>query len=126
MSQDNKNVDVGLLSANVDADRCVLKSETPLGHYVSVRPFGDLKVGERVYSIGAPAGLELTMTDGLLSGKRLTSGQHFVQTSAPISHGSSGGGLFDEAGNLIGITTFQLKGSENLNFAISPEDYLLH
>jgi serine protease Do len=81
--------------------------------------------GERVYSIGTPAGLELTMTDGLLSGKRLTSGQHFVQTSAPISPGSSGGGLFDEAGNLIGITTFRLKDSENLNLAISAEDYLL-
>ncbi|MFZ0210228.1 MAG: serine protease [Roseiarcus sp.] len=77
------------------------------------------------FSIGAPAGIELTMTDGLLSGKRPISGQHYVQTSAPISPGSSGGGLFDETGNLIGVTTLHLKESGNLNFAISAEEYLL-
>ncbi len=124
MTQGDSRVAVSLVSADIDADRCVLKSETPLGQYVPTRKFGDLKIGERVYSIGAPAGLELTMTDGLLSGKRPTSGQRLIQTSAPISPGSSGGGLFDEAGNLIGITTFRLKDAENLNFAISAEDYL--
>jgi serine protease Do len=104
-------------------DRCILKSIKPANH-VPIRSYGELKIGERVYSIGAPAGLELTMSDGLLSGKRLISGRHLVQTTAPISPSSSGGGLFDEAGNLIGITTFYLKDSENLNFAISAEDYL--
>jgi S1-C subfamily serine protease len=126
MTQANVSVGVSLISANVDADRCVLKSGAPLGNYVSVRQYNDLKIGERVYSIGAPAGLELTMTDGLVSGKRPISGQNYIQTSAPISPGSSGGGLFDEAGNLIGVTTFRLKDSENLNFAISAEEYLLH
>jgi len=46
-----------------------------------------------------------------------------VQTSAPKSSGSSGGGLFDTQGNLIGITTFMLKDSQNLNFAIAAEEY---
>jgi S1-C subfamily serine protease len=126
MTQANVNIVVSLLSANVDADRRVLKSGTPLSNYVSVRQYNDLKIGERVYSIGAPAGLELTMTDGLVYGKRPISGQNYIQTSAPISPGSSGGGLFDEAGNLISVTTFRLKDSENLNFAISAEEYLLH
>jgi S1-C subfamily serine protease len=50
-------------------------------------------------------------------------GGRFVQTSAPISSGSSGGGLFDAHGNLVGITTFMLRDSQNLNFAIAAEEY---
>jgi hypothetical protein len=114
-----------LISANADADRCVLRSERSLETYVPIRRYDSLQVGEKVYSIGAPAGLELTISDGLLSGKRTSSDRRLVQTTAPISPGSSGGGLFDEAGNLIGITTFRLRDTENLNFAISAEDYLL-
>ncbi len=47
----------------------------------------------------------------------------FVQTTAPISHGSSGGGLFDGHGNLVGITTMTLTGTQNINFAIPAEDF---
>jgi hypothetical protein len=47
----------------------------------------------------------------------------YVQTSAPISPGSSGGGLFDERGNLLGITSFKIDDAENLNFAIAAEDF---
>ncbi|MDX2014952.1 MAG: S1C family serine protease [Myxococcaceae bacterium] len=83
-----------------------------------------LSVGERVYSLGSPDGLELTFADGLVS--RLGNG--FIQTSAPISSGSSGGGLFDARGRLVGITTSALVGSrsvvrQNLNFAL-PVDLL--
>jgi hypothetical protein len=113
-----------LVSADVEADRCVIRSDLPLQVHVPIRPYDSLQVGEKVYSIGAPAGLELTISDGLLSGKRSLSNRRLVQTTAAISPGSSGGGLFDETGNLIGITTFHLKDSENLNFAISAEDYL--
>jgi S1-C subfamily serine protease len=124
MTQKDAKIEASLISSDVNADRCVLKSNKHLTHNVPVRSYDELKIGERVYSIGAPAGLELTMSDGLLSGKRLLSGRRLVQTTAPISPGSSGGGLFDEAGNLIGITTFRLRDAENLNFAISAEDYL--
>ena len=50
--------------------------------------------------------------------------QRLIQTTAPISPGSSGGGLFDESGNLIGITTFMVSEGQSLNFAIATEDYL--
>lgn len=87
----------------------------------SLRPVGTLKVGERVYAIGAPRGLEQTLTEGLLSGLPSSGGQTFVQTSAAISSGSSGGGLFDARGRLVGITTMYLRESQNLNFAV-PAD----
>ncbi len=86
----------------------------------------DLRVGQRVYAIGGPRGLELTLSDGLISGLRQNeSGSiQVIQTTAPISPGSSGGGLFDQDGRLVGITTFLLEGSQNLNFAL-PAGWVL-
>lgn len=59
----------------------------------------------------------------IVSSKRTVDGGRLVQTTAPISPGSSGGGLFDAQANLLGITTFMLKQSQNLNFAIAAEEY---
>jgi len=115
-----------LISANRDADRCVLQTDqksTALPNWVKVRPYADVKVGERVFTIGAPQGLELTLAEGIVSSKRTVDAGRLFQTSAPISSGSSGGGLFDSHGHLIGITTFMLKESQNLNFAIAAEEY---
>ena len=96
---------------------------------VSIRPSSTVETGESVYSIGAPEGLELTFSQGVISALRETGGVHMVQTSAPTSPGSSGGGLFDTEGNLVGITTFQLKEGQSLNFAMPGEwvsDLLTH
>ena len=75
-------------------------------------------IGTRVFAIGSPFGLENTISDGLLSGIRESNNVKTIQTTAAISSGNSGGGLFDTDGQLLGITTFKLKGGENLNFAI--------
>jgi S1-C subfamily serine protease len=76
-------------------------------------------IGDTVYAIGAPKGLELTMSEGIVSGKRDSPGGYrLIQTSAALSSGSSGGGLFDDAGRLVGITTSKIDDGENLNFAI--------
>jgi serine protease Do len=74
-------------------------------------------------TIGNPSGLTSTLSEGIISGLRTQRGVRYVQTSAPISPGSSGGGLFDERGNLLGITSFKIEDAENLNFAIAAEDY---
>jgi len=82
-----------------------------------------LQVGERVVAIGNPRGLEQTVTDGLISGIRDTGkGYKLFQMSVPISTGSSGGPLFNMAGEAIGITAAYLEGGQNLNFAI-PINY---
>ena len=115
-----------LASANMDADRCILrisKGAEPLPSWVRVRPYADVKVEERVFTVGAPLGLELSLAEGIISSKRASGAVRLFQTSAPISHGSSGGGLFDTQGSLVGITTFMLKDSQNLNFAIAAEEY---
>lgn len=84
-----------------------------------------LNVGDKVYAIGAPQGLELTLSDGLVSGFRNYKGTEVIQTTAPISHGSSGGGLFDAQGRLVGITTMYLDDGQNLNFAV-PAELIAH
>ncbi len=112
-----------LVSADEVADRCILRSESPLPAWAGVRPYADLKVGEHVYAIGSPAGLELSIADGVVTAKPVIADQRVIQTSVPLMVGSSGGGLFDAAANLIGITTFQLKGAQNVTFAIPAEDY---
>jgi hypothetical protein len=114
--------------ANPAADRCVLVvSEANLSPIRGVRAYAELQVGEPLFTLGSPNGLELSLANGILSGKRDENGRPFVQTTAPISPGSSGGGLFDARGNLVGITTLVLVGREHLNqslnFAIPADSF---
>lgn len=82
-----------------------------------------VQVGERVMAIGNPRGLEQTVTDGLISAIRDTGkGYKLFQMSVPISTGSSGGPLFNMAGETIGITAAYVEGGQHLNFAI-PINY---
>lgn len=123
--QDGTRADATLVAADEKTDRCVIKTEEltlkPIG---GVRPLDSLAVGEHVFAIGAPISLERTLSEGLISGLRPGRARHLVQTSAPISPGSSGGGLFDDRGNLVGITTAGfLRGAQNLNFAIAAADW---
>jgi serine protease Do len=78
---------------------------------------------ERVYTVGNPSGLSKTPGEGLISGLREHNDIRYVQITAPISAGSSGGALVDSQGALVGITSFLLKDAQNINFAIAAEDY---
>lgn len=104
-----------------EVDLCQLGVEGLCAPAVSLRGYASLAVGERVYAIGAPQGFDLTMSDGLISGLRKRRGIDVIQTTAPISSGSSGGGLFDGDGNLIGITTYSIEDGQSLNFAVPAE-----
>lgn len=75
------------------------------------------RVGEDVFAIGAPEGLEHTLSKGIVSAYR-EMGQSLIQTTTEITHGSSGGPLFNMRGEVIGITTFG-QAEANLNFAVS-------
>lgn len=106
-----------LRAADAERDLCELK--VPALQAPRVPLFtGRLRVGQRVYAVGAPEGLELTISEGLVSSIREIDGAHYIQTSAPISSGSSGGGLFDVDGRLVGLTAFIIPEGQNLNFAL--------
>ena len=99
-------------------DLCKLRVPSLNAKAATTRASRGLKIGERVYAIGNPRGLELTLSDGLISGLREIENETQIQTSAPVSPGSSGGGLFDSSGRLIGIVTYQFTSGQNLNFAM--------
>ncbi|QJR13811.1 S1 family peptidase [Usitatibacter palustris] len=112
VSQADEEYDLCKLSvAGLDA------SPVELGTVTTVR------TGQRVFAIGAPHGLELTISEGIVSSLRESGNGPVIQTTAPISPGSSGGGLFNASAQLVGIVTFQHKYGQNLNFAI-PADWI--
>ena len=81
-----------------------------------------LQIGDAVYSLSNPLGLDNTLSEGIVSGLRQMDGYRLLQISAPISHGSSGGPLFNTRGEVVGITAASLEEGQSLNFAI-PIDY---
>ena len=116
------------LTANVEVadeeyDLCRLSVTGLSAPAVTMGSVESLKTGQKVYAIGAPAGLDLTISDGIVSSLREVPQGKVIQTTAPISPGSSGGGLFDAYGRLVGIMTFQHRYGQNLNFAI-PADWI--
>lgn len=104
-----------------DRDVCTLNVNGINAPQVVKGSTSRLKVGARVYAIGAPKGLELTLSEGIISSLRPAVSGQYLQITAPISPGSSGGGLFDEEGRLIGLPTFYLSEGQQLNFAIPVE-----
>ncbi|MGV3625160.1 MAG: S1C family serine protease [Archangium sp.] len=103
--------DLALLELYSRASEC---SAPPI---VKFRP-EPLEVGEAVFAIGSPKGLERTLSDGIVSGLPAPG---VIQTTASISPGSSGGGLFDDRGRFIGVTTLTIRDAQQLNFVLSAE-----
>lgn len=71
----------------------------------------NLTIGQRVYAVGSPLGFENTISEGIISGLRSyeESGKDFIQITASISPGSSGGAVVNDKGELIGISTLTIK-----------------
>jgi predicted Zn-dependent protease len=92
------------------------RSPLRLGDELSVRQ------GDSVYAIGAPQGLQLSITNGIVSGFREIHEQFMIQTTAPIAPGSSGGPLFDSDGRVVAVTTSLLNDSPGIYFSIGAGD----
>ena len=114
-----------IIAADRKTDRCYLRVlNGKLEPVPGFRDYSTLSVGEAVFTIGSPAGLINTLGQGLLSGLRRSEDNiEYIQITAPVSPGSSGGGVFDDRGNLIGITTFTIRDAQNLNFAIAASHF---
>jgi S1-C subfamily serine protease len=92
-----------------------------------VATYSSVQMGEKIFVIGHPEGLNFSVSNGIVS---RTPGNEVLQISAPVSPGNSGGPVYDEYGNLLGVVTSKVARSaepeaENLNFAVST-DALLH
>lgn len=96
------------------------------GHTTAAFPYLELadpssaRVGDPVYSLGAPLGLQDTFASGILSSlSRMTGDRPYLQTTAPISSGSSGGPLLDASGKVLGVTSASYADGQNLNLVTS-------
>jgi Trypsin-like peptidase domain len=108
----------GTIAVDEKHDLAILKVA---GSNFAYLPLGDsntVSVGQKVYAIGSPLGLEATVSDGIVSSIRELDQLRFIQTTAPISHGSSGGPLLNLRGQVVRVTTLQVQEGQNLNFAI--------
>jgi len=122
---DDFTVDLALLRIDLPAAADGGAGVTPL----SLGNSDDVVVGERAVVIGNPLGLEHTLTDGLVSSRRVYQEKPWIQFSAPIGSGNSGGPLFNMRGEVIGVCTASLSGMErgapvaqNLNLAVPVND----
>lgn len=133
---DGRDYKAGLVGASQVHDIAVLKIGVGFKRPppVPIGTSGDLKVGQKVFAIGNPFGLDWTLTTGIVSALDRTLGgsegpavEHLIQTDAAINPGNSGGPLLDSAGRLIGINTaiYSPSGaSAGIGFAV-PVDTIM-
>jgi len=116
---------VRIIALNKFGDLALLKiddKDAPRFKFVTLGSSDSLSVGEAVFAIGSPLGLERTVTEGILSTKtRPMEGKLFLQTTAQINPGNSGGPLFDLRGEVVGVTNMKITFGEGLGFAIPVE-----
>jgi hypothetical protein len=114
-----------VLAASPEHDLALLHVQA---HGLPVVSLGDsdaMRPGDSVVAIGNPLGLEDTVSNGLVSARRtLDAGIEVLQISAPIAPGSSGGPIFNDRGEVIGVATAVLEQGQNLNFGM-PARYLV-
>jgi hypothetical protein len=114
---------VYLLSSDPIDDLAFLKIEAVDLPTIPLGNSNEVQLGEEVLLVGAPKGLEQTVSNGLISGIRLDEGVRVLQTSAAASPGSSGGPLLNRRGEAVGVMSFKVVNGENLNFTI-PINYV--
>jgi S1-C subfamily serine protease len=110
--------------SDAESDIAIVRALGELRGRGNAIPEASLRVGQSVFAVGAPLGLEGSISEGLLSAKRQSGDFVLLQTTAPISPGNSGGGLFNADGGWIGVTSFRLREGQNLNFAIAADAFM--
>ena len=110
-------------------DLAVLQADVPGLPALRFADSDVLRIGDLVFAIGFPRGLDLSVSAGIVSGlghrtdfDDTANGfavQDFIQTDAAINHGNSGGPLLDSAGRVVGINAFIREGDSGLGFAIA-------
>ena len=122
-----KTYKANVIKTDADNDLAVIKIVDPTFKNFSALPYSmkmqGINVGEKVFAMGYPQvglqGEEVKVTDGIISSKTgFQNDNKTYQISAPIQHGNSGGPLFDNSGNLIGLTSSGLPTSQNVGWAI--------
>ena len=113
----------GTVAVDALHDLALLQLDTSSTLRLPVAPKPSVNIGDAVYTIGNPKGLEGTFSQGIVSSLRTLGSDRILQITTPISPGSSGGPVLDQSGNVVGVSFASIEKGQNLNFAI-PSDYL--
>lgn len=119
---DKLNIE-GIVGVDQERDLVLLKTLAPRTPYLPLGNSDNVEIGEPIYAVGNPQGLEGTFSQGIVSGVREIDSDKLLQITAPISPGSSGGPVLNSKGAVIGISVATFREGQNLNFAI-PSNYL--
>jgi hypothetical protein len=112
-----------VVAADASADLAVLKVPGFAAPPLKIDQSEDIAVGDAIYAVGNPEGLEGTFSQGIVSGIRTIGADKLIQITAPISPGSSGGPVINGRGEVVGVAVATFSEGQNLNFAI-PSSYL--
>lgn len=113
----------GIIAVDSERDLVVLKISAARSHPLAIGNSDAVQVGDAVYAVGNPQGLEGTFSQGIVSSVRSVGSDKLLQITAPISPGSSGGPVLNGKGEVIGVSVATFRGGQNLNFAI-PSNYV--
>jgi len=111
---------LGVAAADEDADLAIVQTARPLGiEPVTFADASTVDKGDRIVAIGSPLGYQNTVSEGLISNMIYEGLVSYYQINAPVDRGSSGGAVFNEYGELVGITTAVIRDTlADLNFAV--------
>lgn len=109
------------LRQNAALDLCLLAVDELTAPPLRLRPGASLAIGEPVFAVGNPLGFGLAVSAGLIATAEQKEPHPFRVVTAPLSPGSSGGGLFDREGRLVGLTQAVLGSGQNLNMVLSAD-----
>ncbi len=123
VGQKTKHDIEGITAVDPQRDLVVLKISAAGAPALALGSSDAVQVGESVYAVGNPQGLEGTFSQGIVSSIREVGADTLLQITAPISPGSSGGPVLNGKGEVIGVSVATFRGGQNLNFAI-PSSYL--
>ena len=123
VGQDTKLEIAGVVGLDSAHDLALLSVTGGAAPALPVGDSGAVQVGDEVFAVGNPEGLEGTFSAGIVSGIRNVGGDRLLQITAPISPGSSGGPVLNTNGKVVGVAVATFRGGQNLNFAI-PSAYL--
>lgn len=123
-NNENESIFARLIKVNQNIDLALLKIDYKT-EPIPIKGKNTLNRGQQIVAIGSPLGLMNTISDGIVAGFRNFEDEKFIQITAPISPGSSGGALLDMYGYLVGITTAGYVEGQNLNLAVPSSELLL-
>ena len=117
---DGTELDVtGVYGYDQDLDLCLIQVDTSGNEFLTISET-EVVTGSPIYAIGSSLGYTGSLSDGIVSSaSRIEHGTDYIQITAPISPGNSGGPLVNEYGEVMGVNAMQRTDGQNMNFAVN-------